>query len=509
MRACVEHARDLLASARAVQREGRPNIAYHLGALALEELGRRQLLVIKDMESHRVVPKAWPEKHTQDHVKKLFWCFFGGHFSAEQPSVDDFHAIQGLATRVHETRLEGLYVGVSADGISIPKDAISADETQRLLDAAEAKLAVVDAAGPPHPLTAEELELQRWFLNATEDKEQRRQIFSKTSMDKLTELKDVREWTRWLKELFDDAVDEARARAERVINEGKAAPEVGTKNRWRIRIRILSASHSIRPKVLTSWNKRVEWIKLSSNKKDELSVEFILQDNIPVQGLWWFGWGVARHFVAALNMGTMGFWWWRLPQDVSRYYDSIEDLEAKQRISLERSPTLKIDWGKDRTLTEEDLNRVVACFVALPGPHRMNEHGPYNYYAGGLTFLSLNDVHWQCEVQAFGNFFHCFKEMLIAAGDLNPGQPTVEAFGTFLDDMFPNMDDRQRYVEIGQSIEDGSAAASKITLSEVAAMKLFCDVYFQRTIRPKAFANLQASERLAGDDGSDRFVPRW
>jgi hypothetical protein len=40
--------------------------------------------------------------------------------------------------------------------------------------------------------------------------------------------------------------------------------------------------------------------------------EFILGDNIPIEALWFFGWGVARHFVAALNIGTMGFWWWRM-----------------------------------------------------------------------------------------------------------------------------------------------------------------------------------------------------
>jgi len=49
MAACVTHARDLLSSARAVQAAGRSNIAYHLAALALEELGRRELLGVQSV----------------------------------------------------------------------------------------------------------------------------------------------------------------------------------------------------------------------------------------------------------------------------------------------------------------------------------------------------------------------------------------------------------------------------------------------------------------------------
>jgi len=41
MKACIDHARALLDSARAVQAANHPNVAYHLAALALEEIGRQ------------------------------------------------------------------------------------------------------------------------------------------------------------------------------------------------------------------------------------------------------------------------------------------------------------------------------------------------------------------------------------------------------------------------------------------------------------------------------------
>ena len=43
MKACIAHSRSLIESARAVQESAHPNVAYHLAALALEELGRREL----------------------------------------------------------------------------------------------------------------------------------------------------------------------------------------------------------------------------------------------------------------------------------------------------------------------------------------------------------------------------------------------------------------------------------------------------------------------------------
>src|ERR1700742_2459632 len=77
MNACIKHAGDLLASARAVITAGHPNIAFHLALLTLEELGRRKLIGLQGVAAQQPVPPAWMQKHTLDHHKKLFWCFFG------------------------------------------------------------------------------------------------------------------------------------------------------------------------------------------------------------------------------------------------------------------------------------------------------------------------------------------------------------------------------------------------------------------------------------------------
>jgi AbiV family abortive infection protein len=493
MQACVTHARDLLTAAKAVMASGQPHIAYHLATLTLEELGRRELIALRVVASKSEVPPAWPEKHTQDHVKKLFWCFFGGGFLANQLNKEGFVEATDLAERVHSNRIAGLYVDAADDGIGIPSDAIVPEHAEALVKLAEVRLKMAELEQPRGEIQPAEAELQQWFLRATEDREKQRQVLSKPSLDKLAELKSPRAWGLWLKEQFEKAEREGREMAEAELKRSQNLPIKGAAAKWKFRIRILSASHSIRPKVLSEWNSKVRWIKLSSNQKNELLVEFTLKDNVPVEALWFFGWGLARQFVVALNIATRGFWWWRLPEQISRYYDRLEDLQNKSRFVVERSPALKVNWGENRVLSATELAHLTVCFVCLPGPDKRDQHAPYNYYVGGLTFLSLNDIHWQCEVNIFGNFHQCMKAMLQDAGELSSGVAYDVALAKFIDAEWPDFDDRNRYCELARLFEANGEKDAKVTLSEAAFMKFLCDIYFWKKVVPSAMAAKKAA----------------
>jgi AbiV family abortive infection protein len=503
MQACIDHARALLDSARAVRAAGHPNIAYHLATLVLEEIGRRELIAVQSLASQSPVPPAWPQRHTEDHTKKLFWCFFGGSFVHEEVSGKRLEEFSALAESIHATRLAGLYVDSAGDILRIPQQAMTPAECDNLIDLATARLGMAESEKRRTHITDDEVELQTWFLTVAEDTEKARLIFSKGSMSKLGELKDAKAWALWLKNQFDTADAAARAAVEEELKRSRDLPGRGTKAKWKIRVRILSASHSIRPKALAAWNKQVEWIKLVALGKKELIFELILKDNVSVEGLWWFGWGLARHFVVALNIGTMGFWWWRLPEQISRYYESIEDLEKKgMKTFVERSPALTIDWGANRVLTAEDLQRVAACMAALPGPHQRDRHKAYNHYIGGLTFLSLNDIHWQCESNVFGNFLECLKAMMEDAGDWKPETSVKDAVLKFLDEMFPGMEERSRIAELCARFEAKNFEGLVVTLSDATSMKLFCDAYFLRTAKQKNMERQTGAAAAAGPSGA-------
>ncbi|HYE25868.1 MAG TPA: AbiV family abortive infection protein, partial [Clostridia bacterium] len=173
MQACITHARALLESARAVQAAGHHNIAYHLASLALEEIGRRELIPIQALASKRAIPPAWPEKHTQDHIKKLFWCFFGGSFLYDRISGKRLEEFSALAERIHLTRIAGLYVDKGEDILNVPQQAVSPEECDWLLRLVTARLDMAESETMRDHIPEDEVELQTWFLTATEDCEKR------------------------------------------------------------------------------------------------------------------------------------------------------------------------------------------------------------------------------------------------------------------------------------------------------------------------------------------------
>jgi hypothetical protein len=107
-------------------------------------------------------------------------------------------------------------------------------------------------------------------------------------------------------------------------------------------------------------------------------------------------------------------------------------------------------------------------------------------------FLSLNDIHWQCEGQAFGNFFECLRAMMEESGSWTQGTPFEPSFVRFLDELFPNLEERDRFAEVCRRFEAKEFECLASTLKEVSFMKLFCDAYFLAKIRPKAIKAIDA-----------------
>lgn len=500
MNACVLHARDLLASARLIQNAGRSNIAFHLALLALEELGRRELLGVKTVEQSG----SWADRHFQDHVQKLFWCFFGARFTDERITTETLDAMKGLATRLHSRRLAGLYVDIGADGVSIPAEQVPQDEAERILSLAEARLALSEASNLREGRTKEEMAIQAWFLATTQDLDRRKLVFSAKSLDKLAELGNARDWVNWLKGEFDKADAESKAITQAEIERGRQLADGGNANtvtKWKVRIRLYTNSHSVRQKALNHWNERVTWIKLTAvpDKKDQLLLELQLGDQVPIQGLWYLAWGIARSFVAALNIATMGFWFWRIPTQITRFYESIDDLVIGSKVVLERQPSLKPDWGENRVLTTQDLDNTISTFICLPGPGDTERHVPYNFYVGGLTFLSLNDVHWQCEASVLGNFLSSHRAMMQAIGWLPEGKAFSSAMDEFLKESFPDLDeDRSRVLALCVAFEEDRLQQEQVTIKDATFGKLFCDAFFLHRVRPYELERRSSKDRRGG-----------
>lgn len=123
----------------------------------------------------------------QDHVKKLFWAFWGPRFSGEPLLASDFEESRFIASRIHEQRMQGLYVDVEGDVVSSPAEAISPAYAATLIRMAESRLALESSRG--HGVSTEESRRDtQWLFEATDDPLRHPFVFSKGSLDKLAEL---------------------------------------------------------------------------------------------------------------------------------------------------------------------------------------------------------------------------------------------------------------------------------------------------------------------------------
>jgi AbiV family abortive infection protein len=478
--ACISNAEDLVKGAESLLGIDLPNIAYHLAVAALEEIGKSEIIGI--MHHARVRKGDVSERHLDDHVRKLFWALWGPSFGQQVISGSQLEFYRGLAIEIHETRMQGLYVEPTGSALVHPRDVVPREKAETIVSMARAGLELAKLRQPTI-LNDEERRVLAWFLTITEDNEKRKWLFSKPSMEKLAEVHDVKKWMKWCYEQFQAADASAHELAERESKRQEPHGEEAAKEKWKMKVRIVSDSHSIRAKELNSWNALSTPIKLfavGGNHRNELICEITFPAAVPVAGLWWVGWGAFRRFVTALNIGSLGFFWWYMPEQISRFYEQIQDLENNSTLTLERSPKLKIGWG-NHVLTSQVLNRVALCFGLLPPHNKPNLHTPFNHYLTGLGYLSKTDVHMQFEPNAFAELYKAMKLGMSQYGDWLPGKSYRESFEAILEKTMNGLPDYKtllKFCEVGEGLEEHKLPSQPLDLGDVGMMKVLADQYF-------------------------------
>ncbi len=497
--ACLAHAEDLIRSAKRVLADEKlPNISYHLAVLALEEIGKSTLIVMSHFAKQSKDPTWRPHKFYDDHVKKMFWATWGPSMGQEKISTKQIESLQGLSTRIHDTRLQALYVDFDEDGVSLPSDVISEPQAQNLIDIAISRLDL-EKTHKYGEIEEKKLEILNWFLTATSDQEKRKLIFGNKSMDKLVELKSIKKWVDWLKQEFDKAESEGQ---EAIRQELQRKPPKGLEKlqeKWKVKIRLFTNSHSIRPKPLNKWNELGAWIRLYpvGGKKNQLLMEFTLPKNIPLNGLWYAAWGVARRFVVALNIGTFGCFWWYVPEQISRFYEKITDLENKEmEVRIKRNPELKLDWRHD-ALSDANLHNVALCFGMLPSNNESELGKSMGAYITGLGFLNKNDIHLQFEANSYEFFYKSLKYGMKHFNEWKSKTSFTECFEKLLLSHKFDQNEIDNHKNIAKQIETGRSTFKglTLTLSEVGMMKIICDAYFLVKFREMAEKRSEAEAK--------------
>ena len=487
---CLKHAEDLIrAATRVLTDENLPHISYHLSTLALEEIGKSNLLGVVYLSKQRKDARWNPEKLLDDHVKKLFWAAFGTYFGRKKLTRELLEETLVWAKDVHEIRLRGLYVELKESGLNLPQKAVTESMAEGILNGAKALLEAEKIQDFDEQMSDERSALMIWFLTATDDVEKMKLIMGSKSMEELAELGSVHAWVMWLKAQFDESDALAQADTKRELNRVATIEDIGI-DKWKMRIRLFSSSHSIRPKVLNKWNQMGTWIKIFpvDNKKNQMILELTLRKSVTVHNLYQIGWGIARSFVTALNIGSFGIFWWYVPEHTSRYYEKLIDIETGSQLRLERNPILKFDW-ENRALNDADLINASLCFGMMPRDNESILGLSLGSYIGGISFLTKNDIHLRLEANAYHYFYEALKMAMRSFRDWDGTIPFSEAFRKFFGSWFGWPDEEfTTYLKFFESFDNIPARAAEMNLEDVGKIKVLCDAYYLKNFKDKSKA---------------------
>jgi AbiV family abortive infection protein len=472
-----EHAEDLIAAAKLLEARHH-NLAFHFAALALEEVGRASLIAMNEIAEHRREGQGL-KRRTDDHEAKLFWALWGPSFGSERLTGEQFEAFQDLAKTINRTRQQGLYY---EPGSGSPRQAVEARMTSSIMDLAESRLELAKVSGWRRLDDDQAAELA-WFIKASESPELRGLIFGGPSMKKLAESGAVWDWVRWLKAEFDQADEEAREQMRRELSRPKPTAKEADEPKWRLKFRLYSDSHSIRPIPLRDWNGISNWIELRpvSGQSSALDVELTLTSATSVMAVGATGLNIANAFLASLNIASRGLFWWEVPRWRSQPFRAIDDIESGSKLAAEPGPALHIEWG-DRVLDEETLRGVALCFGSIARSTSGPWQAPVDHYLRGLALLSRSDSLMPLYPNSFAELYRALRAAARNRGDWNGEGEFSECFAELLPRLVSTPDNWNELLDPMRKVENGEPPL-EVALMTIGAMKVIVDSYLTEGFR--------------------------
>ena len=478
--ACLQNAEKLIAAAKASAVPGSYHIAFHLATMALEEIGKSSMIFIEAI-GHKPVggdeETKTPLKWVDDHERKLFWAIW----LPRRESLRDWHTIPAameFARGIHKDRLDTLYV----DPVNLNHPTISEKRAKSIIAAAEARLNM-ERLREFRAMDEQAQELMHWFFLAMDDPRLKPMILSKGSLDKQAEFgDDFGEWMKWLRDTFAEADRKSLELTNLEMKRVPAQGEEGWEDKFEIKIRLKTWSHSIRQNQFKEWNAGIEKMKLAcGSDRNELVVTFVLPKQVATNDLWNKGWQNTYVFVTALNVATMGFFWWYTPEYISRYFENIRDIEHESEVIVDRTPMLKIVWP-NQALKAPDLNNVSIVYSFLTQANQHQFESTHRYFRT-LGLLAKNDIFYQFEPNIFIEFVSALKDAMQAYGDWDGKPETAEAsISSFFDGRPASREFTEMVRELLHIVDHmmvKKIALRAITLDDVAKAKLVFDAYIK------------------------------
>jgi AbiV family abortive infection protein len=466
---CLANARDALRAAEALLGKNLNHIVCQLSVLVLEEVGKIyvQWFNISNEDTWERNKKNIP---LDDHTKKLFWAFWWPTLTRDRITQDRVDSLKRVASSMHDRRLEVMYT--DANDTSILANKVSDAEAAAYYNAAKATLELAEMDGDLQE-DAKPSEGLQWLMGIMNHPDRRSFVFGATSQDKLIGLQSSDAWIEWLKNHFQKEEEEMQRLATMELSR---KTNTGIE-KWRVKIRVISQSHSIRQNILNEFNKTSEYIKLTQGDDNKtLFIEFIFDDEVNISQVWNLGWLSSKHYVIALNIATNGLLYWHTKSDLDKYYEQIRDVEGKKNVLLTMTPALKLDWS-DRmsVLSPFHLNTSLMVLHYISSRTQRREARFIESYAAALAMFAMSDIHLRMEASSFIQFHESFKQALLF-GENCKEEELIEVGYQQLEGMIADKDNYVRLMTLAaeSTIEE---TPEPISLADVVLMKQYAGSY--------------------------------
>lgn len=400
-RLCLAQAHEFIKAAEQLAAtESFPHIVHHLSLLALEEIGKGNMVGASAISNQ---DSPWAEKALESHIRKLQWALW-----TPMTRIDpkDFADAKVLARDMHELRLSSLYVDPNSDLTELPPNKkITAERANAWLNVARSRLKLEEAHGLP---SGEPDDLLKWFLDTmASDDRSKKYLLSKGFTDKYEMGADARAWASWAREEI-DKIEREGAEILQAELARKAAPDGEHKPRWRAKATVYTPSHSIKSKILNLWNDKlgevVEFVY--TGKKDSFDLRLTLHDNTGITELNARATHLAKLSVACRNLGSIGYFWFQRPGYEQQLFREIEDFEHIDKTLLMEKPRPSF-WGTGRAvaLTEQHISHALECMLAFMPLTEAEALPIFRPYYDGLALVAKSDEYYSFDEmarQAFG-----------------------------------------------------------------------------------------------------------
>lgn len=291
--------------------------AYILASLGLEEIGKAEMQILRanlgtpfDEEFQVSVDEG-----ETDHKHKLMWAVFTGISGKRPPTTQEFRQAREYAETIYLRRLELAYSPTIGDG---QREEVEPAHTKSLVKLARARLELAKLRSIGARDEEQQAKLQ-WITNLLQDNTFRRFMAARTADPKFQEAQE----SEWLDELKVEWEEWLRKNSDTLAAELERHPTADSQDarRWQLKLGFDSGWHRLRPRILQPWSGPHSPFTFERDREDDrrLVVQLNLPGSIPLGAVWLVGHDLARLLLLALNIGSMGLFWWRVSNTRTRF----------------------------------------------------------------------------------------------------------------------------------------------------------------------------------------------